>query len=105
MQVVLFTVLGACVMVIGYALGIPGPVDAILFLGGVFTGALLRVSRPIIDRWNGSAWQVLVAPTTGSGSAFNGMSVLSDTSVWAGGSYAQAGTNSPLLEQYAPGPS
>jgi hypothetical protein len=48
-QVVLFTVLGACVMVIGYALGIPGPVDGLLFLGGVFTGALLRVARPIID--------------------------------------------------------
>ena len=49
MQVVLFTVLGGCVMMIAYALGIPGPVAGILFLGGVFTGALLRVSRPIID--------------------------------------------------------
>jgi hypothetical protein len=48
-QVILFTVLGACVMVIGYALGLPGPVDALLFLGGVFTGALLRVAQPIID--------------------------------------------------------
>jgi hypothetical protein len=48
-QVVLFTVLGGCVMVIAYALGIPGPVAGILFLGGVFTGALLRVARPIID--------------------------------------------------------
>jgi hypothetical protein len=46
---ILFTVLGGCVMVIAYALGIPGPVDALLFLGGVFTGALLRVARPIID--------------------------------------------------------
>ena len=49
MQVVLFTVLGACVMVIAYGLGIPGPVDAILFLGGVFTGAFLRYAQPIID--------------------------------------------------------
>ncbi|HMA27311.1 MAG: hypothetical protein ACM33U_08135 [Solirubrobacterales bacterium] len=49
MQLILFTVLGGCVMVIAYALGIPGPVDALLFLGGVFTGALLRVARPIID--------------------------------------------------------
>jgi hypothetical protein len=48
-QVVLFTVLGACVMVIGYALGLPGPVVAILFLGGVFTGALLRYAQPLID--------------------------------------------------------
>jgi hypothetical protein len=48
-QVVLFTVLGGCVMVIAYAFGIPGPVCGLLFLGGVFTGALLRVARPIID--------------------------------------------------------
>ena len=49
MQVILFTVLGGCAMVIAYALGVPGPVDALLFLGGVFTGALLRVTRPLID--------------------------------------------------------
>ena len=49
MQVVLFTVLGGCVMVIAYAFGIPGPVCALLFLGGVFTGALLRGTRPLID--------------------------------------------------------
>ena len=49
MQRVLFTVLGGGVMVIAYALGVPGPVCGILFLGGVFTGALLRVARPIID--------------------------------------------------------
>jgi hypothetical protein len=48
-QLVLFTVLGGCAMVIAYAFGIPGPIDAVLFLGGVFTGALLRVARPIID--------------------------------------------------------
>jgi hypothetical protein len=48
-QVLLFTVLGACVMVITYALGIPGTVGAILFLGGVFTGALLRYAQPLID--------------------------------------------------------
>ena len=49
MQLIVFTVLGGCVMVIGYALGVPGPVDGLLFLGGVFTGALLLVARPIID--------------------------------------------------------
>jgi hypothetical protein len=48
-QLLLFTVLGGCVLVIAYALNIPGPVCALLFLGGVFTGALLRVARPIID--------------------------------------------------------
>jgi hypothetical protein len=49
MSLLVFTVLGACVMVIAYAFNIAGPVCALLFLGGVFTGALLRVSQPIID--------------------------------------------------------
>jgi hypothetical protein len=49
MQLLLFTVAGASVMVIAYALDVPGPVCALLFLGAVFTGALLRVARPIID--------------------------------------------------------
>jgi len=49
MQLLVFTVLGACAMVIAYAFNVAGPVCAILFLGGVFTGALLRVMKPIID--------------------------------------------------------
>ena len=49
MQLAVFTILGLCVMVIAYALNVSGPVCAILFLGGVFTGALLRVAQPIID--------------------------------------------------------
>jgi hypothetical protein len=49
MQLLLFSVLGACAMVIAYAFNVAGPVCALLFLGGVFTGALLRVTRPIID--------------------------------------------------------
>jgi hypothetical protein len=46
---IVFSVLGACVLVVAYALNVAGPVCALLFLGGVFTGALLRVARPIID--------------------------------------------------------
>jgi hypothetical protein len=49
MQLVVFTVLGAAVMVIAYSFGVGGPVCGLLFLGGVFTGALLRVAQPIID--------------------------------------------------------
>ena len=41
MQLLVFTVLGAAVMVIAYAFNLAGPVVALLFLGGVFTGALL----------------------------------------------------------------
>ena len=49
MMLATFAVLATCVMVIAYAFGVPGPVCAILFLGGVFTGAFLRVIQPIID--------------------------------------------------------
>ena len=49
MSMVVFTVLGAMAMVIAYAFNVAGPVCAILFLGGVFTGAFLRVAQPIID--------------------------------------------------------
>ena len=37
-------------MVVAYTFGVPGPVCALLFLGGVFTGAFLRYSEPIV-RW------------------------------------------------------
>jgi hypothetical protein len=49
MPLLVFTVLGACVMVIAYAFNVPGPVCALLFLGGVFTGALIGYTKPIID--------------------------------------------------------
>lgn len=44
-----FTVLGAIVMVVAYTFGVPGPVCAILFLAGVFTGAFLQYTQPIIE--------------------------------------------------------
>ena len=49
MQLAAFTVIGACAIVIAYALGVGGPVCALLFLTFVFIGALLRASQPIID--------------------------------------------------------
>jgi hypothetical protein len=49
MQLLVFTVLGACVMMIAYAFNVAGPLCALLFLGGVFTGALLGYARPLID--------------------------------------------------------
>jgi hypothetical protein len=49
MTMLVFTVLGACVMMIAYAFNVSGPLCALLFLGGVFTGALLVYARPLID--------------------------------------------------------
>jgi hypothetical protein len=49
MLMLLFTVLGTAAMVTGYAFGLAGPVCALLFLGGVFNGALIRYAQPLID--------------------------------------------------------
>lgn len=49
MQLATFTVIGAALMVTAYALGVGGAVCMVIFLAVVFTGALLRVSKPIID--------------------------------------------------------
>ena len=49
MQVVLFTVLGGCVMVIAYALGVPGPVDASSSWVGSSPAPCSRYTQPLID--------------------------------------------------------
>lgn len=49
MVMLLFTTLGAAVMLIAYSLGLAGPVCAILFLGAVLTGATIGYAKPIID--------------------------------------------------------
>lgn len=49
MTITVFTVLGAAVMMTAYAFGLAGPVCGILFLGGVFNGALIHYARPLIE--------------------------------------------------------
>lgn len=49
MVMLVFTTLGAAVMMITYGLGLAGPVCAILFLGAVFNGALIAYAKPVID--------------------------------------------------------
>src|SRR5687767_11120350 len=49
MQLLVFTVLGACVMVIAYTFNVSGPLCALLFLGGVFPG-LNAVIRAIVRK-------------------------------------------------------
>jgi hypothetical protein len=50
MQLVVFTVLAGCGMVISYAFGQGGPVAGLVFFGILFIGVFLRVTQPLIDR-------------------------------------------------------
>lgn len=45
-----FTVAGVALLVVAYAVGIGGTVGALLALAAIFTGALLEVARPLIER-------------------------------------------------------
>jgi hypothetical protein len=49
-QLLVFTVVGMCAMLIAYAFGLGGAVSSLFFLAILFTGALIRVSRPILER-------------------------------------------------------
>jgi hypothetical protein len=49
-QLVIFAVLGMVAFLIAYALGIGGTVGSLIFLAVLFTGGLLRVAQPIIER-------------------------------------------------------
>lgn len=50
MQLLIFAVLGMIAFLVAYAFGLGGAVSALIFLTILFTGALVRVARPIIDR-------------------------------------------------------
>jgi len=49
-QLLIFTVLGMVAFLIAFAFGLGGAVSALIFLTILFTGGLVRVARPIIDR-------------------------------------------------------
>jgi hypothetical protein len=49
MQLLVFTALGLVAFLIAYAFGLGGAVSALIFLTILFTGALIRVFRPLIE--------------------------------------------------------
>ena len=49
MQLLVFTVVGLVAMLIAYAFGLGGAVSCLIFLTILFTGALIRVFKPLID--------------------------------------------------------
>ena len=50
MQLLVFTVIGLCAMVVAYAFGLGGAVGFLIFLGILFVGIFVRMSQPLIER-------------------------------------------------------
>jgi hypothetical protein len=48
-QLLVFTTVALCALVIGYAIGLGGAVSALIFLAIVFTGIFIRVTQPLMD--------------------------------------------------------
>ena len=51
MQLLVFTTIALCALVIGYAIGLGGAVSALLFLLILFTGVFVRVTQPLIEQF------------------------------------------------------
>jgi hypothetical protein len=49
-QLLVFTALGLCALVVAYALGLGGTVGFLIFLAILFTGIFIRVSQPLVQR-------------------------------------------------------
>jgi hypothetical protein len=49
-QLLVFTVLGLCAMIVGYAFGLGGAVGFLIFLAILFVGIFVRVSEPLLER-------------------------------------------------------
>ena len=50
MQLVVFTAVALCAMVIAYALGVNGTISGLIFLFILFNGVLKRVAEPLLAR-------------------------------------------------------
>ncbi len=50
MQLVVFTVVALCAMLIAYAFALGGAVSFLIFLAILFVGVTVRVSQPLIER-------------------------------------------------------
>lgn len=50
MQLLVFTVVALCTMIVAFAFGLGGAVSFLIFLAIVFAGVFLRVTQPLIER-------------------------------------------------------
>jgi hypothetical protein len=72
------------------AVHIPGT-KQLWAVGGWHTGVSMGPGQPLIERWDGTAWQIVPSPAlpTGAlGGSWSGVVALSATNAWAVGSYA-----------------
>src|SRR5438128_4364418 len=68
-------------------------------LPGTLTAGALRAGMDAMNP-NTASWRVVAAPPAGSASRFTATSALSDTDVWAAGSYTQGGADWPLVDHW-----
>ncbi len=69
---------------------IPGT-NQLWAVGGSKLGVSMGPAQPLIERWDGTAWQIVASPslpTDALGGIWNGIVALSATNAWAVGSYA-----------------
>ena len=50
MQLLVFTVVALCALVVSYAANLGGAVSTLIFLAILFTGAFIRVAQPLLER-------------------------------------------------------
>ena len=50
MQLLVFTVIGMCAMLVAYAFGLGGTVSSLIFLAILFTGVVVLVTQPLRER-------------------------------------------------------
>jgi hypothetical protein len=49
-QLLVFTVIGMCAMLVAYAFGLGGAVSSLIFLAILLTGVVVRVTQPLRER-------------------------------------------------------
>jgi hypothetical protein len=49
-QLLVFTVIGMCAMLVGFAFGLGGAVSSLIFLAILLTGVVVRVTQPLRAR-------------------------------------------------------
>jgi hypothetical protein len=49
-QLLVFTTVALCAMIVAYGLGLGGAVSTLFFLGILFVGVTIRVFQPLLDR-------------------------------------------------------
>lgn len=50
MLLLIFLVVGLCALVVSYAFGLGGAVSSLIFLAILFTGVVIRVAQPLLEK-------------------------------------------------------